>query len=186
MADEKFKDDKPGFTPARVEVFLNELMATANITRSAKLAGIGITTLYRHKNEDPKFAEAWYYAEQIGLDAVEDEVTRRGVEGWDEPVFYKGEQTGVIRKYSDTLLMFKLNGRRPDVFKYRPAIGGGAQDAEKQLAVNINIGFANGGPGQPPAISQREVKQARNTLRLERSQQTERGSEETVTGSENT
>ncbi len=142
------------FTPERVEVFLNEMMAVANITRAAGLAGIGVSTLYKHRAEDPAFAEAWYHAEQIGLDAIEDEVTRRGVEGTLKPVFYKGEVCGEIREYSDTLLMFKLNGRRPDVFKYRPAIGGTqGGDGGEQTVVKINIGFANGGPGNPRPIT---------------------------------
>lgn len=37
------------------------------------------------------------------------EVVRRGQEGVDEPVFYKGKKVATVRKYSDTLLMFRLN-----------------------------------------------------------------------------
>jgi hypothetical protein len=36
-----------------------------------------------------------------------------------KPVFQNGEQVGVIREYSDTLLIFLLKGHRPERFKDR-------------------------------------------------------------------
>jgi hypothetical protein len=48
---------------------------------------------------------------------MEDEAMRRAVDGWDEPVYQKGEQVGVVRKYSDSLLALLLRGRRPDVYR---------------------------------------------------------------------
>ncbi len=72
--------------------------------------------MYAHRRNDPEFNKAWKAAEAIGLDALEDEVTRRGTEGWEEPVFYQGEVCGHIRKFSDTLLMCRLNGGRPEKY----------------------------------------------------------------------
>ena len=47
---------------------------------------------------------------------MEAEARRRGVEGTLKPVFYKGEECGQVREYSDTLLIFLLKAHDP---KYR-------------------------------------------------------------------
>ena len=73
--------------------------------------------LYAHKKKNPDFAEEWSSAIDAGSDKLEDEALRRAHDGVDEPVFYQGEIVGHVRKYSDTLLMFLLKGRRPQ--KYR-------------------------------------------------------------------
>ncbi len=45
----------------------------------------------------------------MALDVLEDEVTRRAVEGVEEPAgWYKGKSGGTVRRYSDTLLIFRL------------------------------------------------------------------------------
>lgn len=71
---------------------------------------------YDWKREEPEFFAAWEEAYQAGTEALEDEARRRAVDGWDEPRFYEGEQCGVVRKYSDTLLMFLLKSRDPARF----------------------------------------------------------------------
>jgi hypothetical protein len=44
--------------------------------------------------KQPEYAEAFEYAKQIAGDMLEDEVIRRGAEGIDAPIIYKGEITG--------------------------------------------------------------------------------------------
>jgi hypothetical protein len=51
---------------------------------------------------------------------MEQEADRRAIEGVDEPVFHKGTVVGHIRKYSDTLLIFRLKALAPA--KYRETI----------------------------------------------------------------
>lgn len=74
-------------------------------------------TAYRWRTEDEAFARAWDEAKAIGLDALEDEATRRAFEGCDKPVFHQGVKCGTIREYSDTLAIFLLKGGKPE--KYR-------------------------------------------------------------------
>jgi hypothetical protein len=50
---------------------------------------------------------------------LEDEAKRRAHDGIDEPVFYQGEKCGVVRKYSDNLLIFMLKARRREKFSER-------------------------------------------------------------------
>ncbi len=62
----------------------------------------------------------------MAIDVLEDEAHRRAVEGWDEPAgWYKGEAGGVVRRYSDTLLIFKLKGELPQKYAERVQLSGG-------------------------------------------------------------
>ena len=56
---------------------------------------------------------------ELGIGALEDEATRRAVEGVEGPVFFQGRQCGVVRKYSDTLLIFRLKAMRPEKYSER-------------------------------------------------------------------
>ena len=53
-------------------------------------------------------------------------MTRRAVEGVEEPAgWYKGEPGGMVRRYSDTLLIFKLKGELPQKYADRVQLSGG-------------------------------------------------------------
>jgi len=73
--------------------------------------------MYLWKSQDAEFAAEWDRFLVMGAEILEDEAIRRAREGYDEPVFYQGQMTGTIRKYSDTLLIFLLKGAMPA--KYR-------------------------------------------------------------------
>jgi hypothetical protein len=53
---------------------------------------------------------------------LEDEAIRRAHEGILTPVFYKGNPTGVMREYSDALLMFLLRGFTPEKYRDRGSV----------------------------------------------------------------
>ena len=55
-------------------------------------------------------------AEREFTDQLRDEAIRRGFEGWEEPLFYKGLQVATERRYSDRLLMAMLEIMRPDLY----------------------------------------------------------------------
>lgn len=102
------------------EQFLAELRLTANVSRSASVIGINRRTAYDWRRQHPGFAVAWDEAIEHAVDELETEARRRAFTGVDEPVFYKGEECGVIRKYSDKLLELLLKAHRPD--KYRESL----------------------------------------------------------------
>jgi hypothetical protein len=98
--------------------FLQVLRDTGgNVSRACMAIGQNRRRVYEWREKDPVFAQAWDEAVDSGTDELEEEARRRAFSGVDEPVFYQGEQCGEVRKYSDTLLIFLLKGRRPD--KYR-------------------------------------------------------------------
>lgn len=88
-------------------------------------------TAYRWREVDPQFAADWDKAKAIGLEALEDEATRRAFEGTSKPVFHLGTVCGTIREYSDTLTIFLLKGGKPEKFRENSSVAmqlGGSLD----------------------------------------------------------
>lgn len=138
------------------DAFLAELALWPSITNAVHLVAkrFGMVPpnfsrqLYHHRDNDPDFAQRWHDAKERGLDACEDEAVRRGIIGYEEPLTYQGRKTGQsITRYSDTLLMFYLNGRRSHVFKHRTAVEGADG---KPLAVTIYLPSNNRGDEVAP------------------------------------
>lgn len=97
--------------------FINALLLGETIARAAKKAGVHYTLPYKRRRSDPEFAAAWKEAAAIGTELLEEEAARRAFHGTDKPVYQRGVKVGVIREYSDTLLMFLLKGRKPEVYR---------------------------------------------------------------------
>ncbi len=98
-------------------IFLETLATSANVSEACREASISRHTAYDRRKADPAFARAWDEALESATDALEREARRRAVEGTLEPVFYRGEECGQVRKYSDRLLEILLKAHRPA--KYR-------------------------------------------------------------------
>ncbi len=64
-------------------------------------------------------------ADKAAADLLESEAYKRAVHGWNEPVgWYMGQAGGMVRKYSDVLLIFLLKGIRPDKYRERVELRG--------------------------------------------------------------
>lgn len=107
---------------------LIELVAAGStITDAAKEVGIHRNYVYEAAKKDEEFAEAIRKAYADSADHLEAEARRRAIRGVVRKKFDKGvpiidPATGAQyeeREYSDTLLIFLLKGRRPDVFGER-------------------------------------------------------------------
>jgi hypothetical protein len=96
------------------ERFVAAFELTGNVSAAARAAGVHRGTAYRHRQVEPEFRAAWDEAGEVAADALEAEVRRRGMEGWEEPVYYNGVECGRIRKYDSKLLMFLLRALRPE------------------------------------------------------------------------
>jgi len=108
------------FDAKRRKRFLDNLRESGNVTGAARTTGISRQTAYDHKATDPDFSTAWDHAMEEAIDALEAEARRRSMEGVERPVFHRGQQCGVIRQYSDTLLIFLLKAHRPGKFRDNP------------------------------------------------------------------
>lgn len=118
------------FTQEKKRTFLASLaQAGGNVTAASDESGINRRTAYLWRSNDAAFAAAWDDALNTGLDELEAEARRRAFDGVEEPVFYKGEVCGHIRRYSDSLIMFMLKAYRPQ-FRDRVTIDVNAVDSE--------------------------------------------------------
>ncbi len=99
--------------------FLAVLAEPGTVTDAAKAAGWSHTMAFRVRDAHPAFAEAWKAAWEAGTDALELEAMRRAGLGYEEPVWYQGNQVGTVRKFSDRLMELMLKARRPERYRER-------------------------------------------------------------------
>jgi hypothetical protein len=104
--------------------FLEALSRTGNVTRAAEICSIDRTLVYDWRKADPDFKAAWDETLDVAVDLLIDEAQRRAHDGVDEPVFYMGQECGTIRRYSDSLLMFLIKGKRPEYATERRQLSG--------------------------------------------------------------
>lgn len=123
------------FTLQKKGKFLAELRRHGNATRASKAIGLSRVAVYIHRRADATFAEAWdnaraEYAEEV----LEVEADRRAIEGVHHRTYFDkdGKPIGEERRYSDTLLIFRLKALKPQEYKERYEIGG---DQENPLRI---------------------------------------------------
>ena len=103
------------------DAFLTAYAEVGTVTHAADIVGVHRNAHYNWM-QDPEYVEKFREAERQAADVLEKEVRRRAVEGVEEPVFYKGEQCGTVRKYSDTLLIFATKGALPEKYRENASI----------------------------------------------------------------
>jgi hypothetical protein len=118
-------------TPKRVRDFLKELEKTGNLRASAAHIGVVPSAVYAAAQKDQRFRDAIELARHKASHAIETELRRRGIEGYEEKVFFQGEQVGTQKRYSDRLLELLAKG---NMEKYGKT---------SEIGVNVNIGAEN-------------------------------------------
>lgn len=95
--------------------FLNYYIELGTISKAAKKAGIKRQTHYDWLKNDKKgkYRAAFELADKMAADLLEEEAHRRAVEGDLQVVYYKGQEVGRRRVYSDQLLTLLLKGKKP-------------------------------------------------------------------------
>lgn len=126
-------------TPDHERIFLEALSEWGNISDAALASGISRKAWYHRKAKNKVFAKKWEQARALGGAALEDECRRRAGKGYLEPVFYKGQKCGVVRKYSDTLLIVMLKSIYPERFADRSKV---THDFKEELVSKLNKALA--------------------------------------------
>jgi len=104
-------------TAQKDRAFFKALSEYANVSAACKKAKYTRSVVYAAREKDQKFYDKWEAAWSKGIDAMEEEATRRAVQGVEQPVYQGGKLVGKVQKHSDVLLMFMLKGRRPKKFR---------------------------------------------------------------------
>ena len=150
------------YSPKMLNLFIEQLSKYGIVTVAAEKAGnLDRRLLYEKKEEDPEFAKRWDNAIEKSIDLLEDEARRRAYDGYDKPVFQKGVKVGVIREYSDTLLIFLMKANRPE--KYREYI---YSKHESTIRGNITIEVVQFGATATNEVAH-DTKNQITTQRLE-------------------
>ena len=102
--------------------FIESFRKCGNVTQAAKDVGIARRTAYQSYHSSKEFRDEWDNAEKEATEVLASEARRRGFEGFDKPVFQGGKQVGVVREYSDTLLIFLMKARDPQTYRERTSI----------------------------------------------------------------
>ena len=84
-------------TARRKSLALDLLSRGHTLAHVKKVLGINRVTMYRWRQDDPSFAQAYSDAMEAGTDLIEQEARRRAVEGYDRPVYQRGRMVGVVR-----------------------------------------------------------------------------------------
>jgi hypothetical protein len=128
------------FTADRQARFLGLLAKGHTIAHAARAVGSGRTTVYTHRDADEAFRRAWDAAIDEGVEVLEEEVRRRAVDGVLKPVYQGGVKVGTIREYSDTLLIFSLKAKRPNVYRENKRVEFGGSPDGTRVRFTLDIG----------------------------------------------
>jgi hypothetical protein len=101
------------------DAFFNALAAGKPAGAAAIAAGYTLSAVRAFRKANAEFDGRWKEADDMAIERMEAEADRRAVDGTDKPVFYQGERCGEVREYSDSLLIFRLKARRPEVYRER-------------------------------------------------------------------
>ena len=113
--------------------FLAAFAETGNISAASRLTGISRQAHYEWMESDPDYPAMFKSADQQAAEALETEARRRATQGTLKPVFYKGEECGAVREYSDTLLIFLLKGAMPGKYKDNVSVDANVSITFEQL-----------------------------------------------------
>lgn len=111
---------------AAQDAFLAAFLETWTVGSACQAVGISRQTLYRWRREDASFRERYEFTELDVRDLILEEVWRRGVTGWEEPMLWHGRpvldvegQPVMRRRYSSRLLLLLARLMLPEF--QRPA-----------------------------------------------------------------
>ncbi|MFC2000025.1 terminase [Chloroflexota bacterium] len=104
------------------KAFLDAYAEKGTVTAAATAVGINRWTHYDWMKKCARYEKDFARAESLYCDILEAELHRRGVEGWDEPVYQQGGLVGTVRKYDSTILIFKCKGHIPEKYRDRQDI----------------------------------------------------------------
>ncbi|MEO5707541.1 MAG: hypothetical protein ABIT10_11945 [Alteraurantiacibacter sp.] len=89
-------------------LFVEHLAQHGNVRLACKAARVSAQTAYRMRRASATFRALWNAALVVARDQVEDVLADRAVHGWDEAVYYHGEEVGSRRRYDSRLLLAHL------------------------------------------------------------------------------
>lgn len=97
--------------------FFIQLAKTCNVTGSAAAIGVSRQHVHHLRRTRPEFAKHWDDAIQQATDSLEAAARKRAMDGYQRPVYQRGELVGYEPCYSDALMITLLKAHRPEKFR---------------------------------------------------------------------
>lgn len=94
--------------------FLSLYRLCGQLQRAALETGVAPSTVRGHLKSDPEFKDAYQEAYRDFQEQIEREVLRRGIMGWEEPVYQQGLLVGTIRKFDPRMLELAVKRHIPE------------------------------------------------------------------------
>lgn len=102
--------------PERKRLFLERLIKVPNMGECARAVGLNSTKLRQWRTDDPEFNEACNEVWQSHVDRLEQVAMERAIDGWQEPIYYRGVKVGEKTVYSPNLMMKMLEANRREIY----------------------------------------------------------------------
>lgn len=116
--------------------FLQLFLQHRSYSVAAKAIGQTRDRLELERENDPVFDKQWRSVEESITDDLEASALKRAIDGWQEPVYYKGKKVGYRTVFSPTLTLKMLACRRPK--KYGMAvIDENTDDYAKKMLISL-------------------------------------------------
>lgn len=97
--------------------FFIQLAKTCNVTASAAAIGVSRQHVHHLRRTRKDFAKSWDDAMEQATDALEAAARGRAIDGYQRPVYQRGELVGYETCYSDALTITLLKAHRPEKFR---------------------------------------------------------------------
>lgn len=107
----------PRLTGDLYALFFEQLAKTCNVTMSAKAIGVSRQHVHHKRRTNKEFAKRWEDAIEQATDALEHAARGRAMDGYQRPVYQRGELVGHETCYSDALMITLLKAHRPEKFR---------------------------------------------------------------------
>jgi len=104
--------------------FLAAFAEAGTVLGASEASGVDRQSHYNWLRDDVLYVEVFAAAKELSIDKLEKTARKRAIDGVEEPVYQGGKEVGKQIKYSDTLLMFLLNGEKPQKYKQRHEMSG--------------------------------------------------------------
>ena len=96
------------WTPARKAAFLHHLAEAGNVRAAAARVGLSHQSAYVARRRDRAFDAGWQAALVLARGAAEEALSTRALDGYEEPVWFRGERVGTRRRHDSRLLLAHL------------------------------------------------------------------------------
>lgn len=107
----------PALTGDLYALFFEMLAKTCNITLSAAAIGVSRQHVHHLRRTRKDFAKKWADAIEQATDALEHAARTRAMDGYQRPIYQRGELVGHEPCYSDALMITLLKAHRPEKFR---------------------------------------------------------------------